>query len=68
MRNYGSKIQIMSILEACYNSYTEKEKAYMANLLKEGFYAIEIGDIQKKEEVNFKIKAIADFHFATMPS
>ena len=57
----------MSILEARYNSYTEKEKAYIASLLKEGSYAIEIGDIQKEEEVNFKLKTIADFHFATRP-
>ena len=55
----------MSILEARYNSYTEKEKAYIVNLLKDGFYAIELGDVQKEEEIKFKIKAIAEFHFAT---
>ena len=55
----------MSILEARYNSYTEREKAYIDNLLREGFHAIEIGDI-REEEINFKIKAIADFHFATI--
>ena len=55
----------MSILEARYNSYTEKEKAYMDNLLKKGFHAIEIGDIRKEEEIYFKIKAIANFHFVT---